>query len=92
MVRRGEKLMQIKSKNDSMVIDYYPIMTPNKQLFGNYRLRVVNFLGQTMNKEIVSNTQMLADKELLIKDESFKVMSCLETNHPPQLMTFEEVK
>ena len=84
--------MQIKSKNDSMVIDYYPIMTPTKKIFANYRLRVVNFLGQTMNKEIVSNTQMLAEKELLIKDESFKVMSCLETNHPPQLMTFEEVK
>ena len=84
--------MQIKSKNDSMVIDYYPIMTPTKKIFANYRLRVVNFLGQTMNKEIVSNTQMLAEKELLIKDESFKVMSCLETNHPPQLMTFTEVK
>ena len=48
------------------------------------------FLGQTLNKEIVSHTQMLADREDLIKDESFKVSS--ETNRPPQLMTFEEVK
>ena len=82
--------MQIKSKNDSMVIDYYPIMTPNKQLFGNYRLRVVNFLGETINKEIISYTQMLADRELLTKDESFRVS--IETNLPPQLMTFTEVK
>ena len=82
--------MQIKSKNDSMIIDYYPIMTPNKQLFGNYRLRVVNFLGETINKEIISYTQMLADRELLTKDESFRVS--IETNLPPQLMTFTEVK
>ena len=82
--------MQIKSKNDSMIIDYYPIMTPNKQLFGNYRLRVVNFLGETINKEIISYTQMLAERENLTKDESFRVS--IETNLPPQLMTFKEVK
>ena len=82
--------MQIKSKNDSMVIDYYPIMTPNKKLFDLHRLRVITFLGETINKEIISYTQMLADREILTKDESFKVSS--ETNRPPQLMTFEEVK
>ena len=90
MVRGGAKLMQIKSKNDSMVIDYYPIMTPTKKIFANYRLRVVYFLGQTLNKEIVSHTQMLAERENLTKDESFKVSS--ESTRPPHLMTFTEVK
>ena len=82
--------MQIKSKNDSMVIDYYPIMTPTKKLLDLHRLRVITFLGETVNKEIISYTQMLADREILTKDESFKVSS--ETNRPPQLMTFTEVK
>ena len=82
--------MQIKSKNDCMVIDYYPIMTPTKKLLANYRLRVLTFIGQTQNKEIISEKEMMTDKELLLKDGSFKI-SC-QTNHPPQLMTFTEVK
>ena len=82
--------MQIKSKNDSIFIDYYPVMTPNRKLLDLHRLRVITFLGETINKEIISYTQMLADREILTKDDSFKVSS--ETNRPPQLMTFEEVK
>ncbi len=82
--------MQIKSKNDCMVIDYYPIMTPTKKLLANYRLRVLTFIGQTQNKEIISEKEMMADRELLLKDDSFKI-SC-QTNRPPQLMTFTEVK
>ena len=82
--------MQIKSKNDCMVIDYYPIMTPTKKLLANYRLRVLTFIGQTQNKEIISEKEMMTDKELLLKDGSFKI-SC-QTNRPPQLMTFTEVK
>ena len=90
MARGGAELMQIKSKNDSMVIDYYPVMTPNRKLLDLHRLRVITFLGETINKEIISYTQMLADRENLTKDESFKVSS--ETNRPPQLMTFKEAK
>ena len=82
--------MQIKSKNDSMVIDYYPIMTPTKTLLDQHRLRVITFLGETINKEIISYSKMLAEKENLTKDESFRVS--IETNLPPQLMTFTEVK
>tara|TARA_B100000927_G_scaffold44785_1_gene32156 strand:+ start:436 stop:684 length:249 start_codon:yes stop_codon:yes gene_type:complete len=82
--------MQIKSKNDCMVIDYYPIMTPTKKLLANYRLRVLTFIGQTQNKEIISEKEMMTDRELLLKDGSFKI-SC-QTNRPPQLMTFTEVK
>ena len=73
-----------------MVIDYYPIMTPTKKLLANYRLRVLTFIGQTQNKEIISEKEMMTDKELLLKDGSFKI-SC-QTNRPPQLMTFTEVK
>ena len=82
--------MQIKSKNDCMIIDYYPIMTPTKKLLANYRLRVLTFIGQTQNKEIISEKEMMTDRELLLKDGSFKI-SC-QTNRPPQLMTFTEVK
>ena len=82
--------MQIKSKNDCMVIDYYPIMTPTKKLLANHRLRVLTFIGQTQNKEVISEKQMMTDRELLLKDGSFKI-SC-QTNRPPQLMTFTEVK
>ena len=82
--------MQIKSKNNCMVIDYYPVMTPTKKLLANYRLRVLTFIGQTQNKEIISEKEMMADRELLLKDGSFKI-SC-QTNRPPQLMTFTEVK
>jgi len=82
--------MQIKSKNNCMVIDYYPVMTPTKKLLANYRLRVLTFIGQTQNKEIISEKEMMTDKELLLKDGSFKI-SC-QTNRPPQLMTFTEVK
>ena len=82
--------MQIKSKNDSMVIDYYPIMTPTRKLLDLHRLRVITFLGETINKEIISYPQMLADKENLTKDESFRVS--IEADLPPQLMTFKEVK
>ena len=82
--------MQIKSENDCMVIDYYPIMTPTKKLLANYRLRVLTFIGQTQNKEIISEKEMMTDRELLLKDGSFKI-SC-QTNRPPQLMTFTEVK
>ena len=53
MVRRGAKLMQIKSKNDSMYVDYYPIMTPTKKLLDLHRLRVITYLGETINKEII---------------------------------------
>ena len=81
--------MQIKSKNDCMIIDYYPIMTPTKKLLANYRLRVLTFIGQTQNKEIISEKEMMTDRELLLKDGSFKI-SC-QTNRPPQLMTFTEV-
>ena len=82
--------MQITSKNGCMVIDYYPVMTPTKKLLANYRLRVLTFIGQTQNKELISEKEMITDRELLIKDGSFKV-SC-QTNLPPQYMTFTEVK
>ena len=73
---------------DTYLVDNYSINCKGN-LIDLSKPKIMGIINVTPDS-FYDGGKIKSDKELLIKDDSFKVSS--ETNRPPQLMTFEEVK
>ena len=61
--------MQITSKGDTIVLDYYPIKTWSNNIIPDKYLRILTFKGQTQTKRIVSTQQL--DEEVRDRVDNF---------------------
>tara|TARA_B100000686_G_scaffold21299_1_gene19481 strand:+ start:138 stop:389 length:252 start_codon:yes stop_codon:yes gene_type:complete len=61
--------MQITSKGDTIVLDYYPIKSWSNNIIPDKYLRILTFKGQTQTKRIVSTQQL--DEEVRDRVDNF---------------------
>ena len=74
--------MQITSKGDTIVLDYYPIKTWSNNIIPEKYLRILTFKGETQTKRIV--TQDKLDEEVRDRVDNFNYRITGNKDNPPQ--------
>ena len=74
--------MQITSKGDTIVLDYYPIKTWSNNIIPEKYLRILSFKGQTQTKRIV--TQDKLDEEVRDRVDNFNYRITGNKDNLPQ--------
>ena len=74
--------MQITSKGDTIVLDYYPIKTWSNNIIPEKYLRILTFKGQTQTKRIV--TQDKLDEEVRDRVDNFNYRITGNKDNLPQ--------
>ena len=77
-------IMQIKSIDESMCVDYYEIKGVNGQIDTNNRLKVLTFMGETMKKGVINVWKMAEELDDYLQNYHYKVT--INTKRPPQLV------
>ena len=73
--------MQITSKGDTIVLDYYPIKTWNNDIIPEKYLRILTFKGQTQTKRIITEAQL--NEEILDRVSNYNYnVTDNHTNRP----------
>ena len=80
--------MQIKSSCESMCIDYYEIKDINGKIDTQNRLKVLTFLGETMQKGVINVYKMAEELNDYLWNCNYKVT--INTKRPPQLVLKKE--
>ena len=76
--------MQIKSQCESMCVDYYEIKDANGKIDTQNRLKVLTFLGETMQKGVINVYKMAEELNDYLWNCNYKVT--INTKRPPQLV------
>ena len=79
--------MQITSKGDTIVLDYYPIKTWSNNIIPEKYLRILTFKGQTQTKRIV--TQDKLDEEVRDRVDNYNYKITGNNDNLPQFFTSE---
>ena len=79
--------MQITSKGDTIVLDYYPIKTWSNNIIPDKYLRILTFKGQTQTKRIVSTQQL--DEEVRDRVDNFSYSITGNKDNLPQYHNLE---
>ena len=74
--------MQITSKGDTIVLDYYPIKTWSNNIIPEKYLRILSFKGQTQTKRIVSTQQL--DEEVRDRVDNYSYSITNNNDNLPQ--------
>ena len=80
--------MQIKSQCESMCVDYYEIKDINGKIDTQNRLKVLTFLGETMQKGVINVYKMAEELNDYLWNCNYKVT--INTKRPPQLVLKKE--
>ena len=80
--------MQIKSSCESMCVDYYEIKDANGKIDTQNRLKVLTFLGETMQKGVIDVYKMAEELNDYLWNCNYKVT--INTKRPPQLVLKKE--
>ena len=80
--------MQIKSQCESMCVDYYEIKDANGKIDTQNRLKVLTFLGETMQKGVINVYKMAEELNDYLWNCNYKVT--INTKRPPQLVLKKE--
>ena len=80
--------MQIKSQCESMCVDYYEIKDINGKIDTQNRLKVLTFLGETMQKGVIDVYKMAEELDDYLQNYNYKVT--INTKRPPQLVLKKE--
>ena len=80
--------MQIKSSCESMCVDYYEIKDVNGKIDTKNRLKVLTFLGETMQKGVIDVYKMAEELNDYLWNCNYKVT--INTKRPPQLVLKKE--
>ena len=80
-------IMQIKSSDGAMTVDYYEVKDFLGEVKKNVRLRVLTFVTETVNKKLIHINDM-AD-ELFDRLENYNYAVTINTNRPAQYVTTE---
>ena len=80
--------MQIKSSCESMCVDYYEIKDINGKIDTQNRLKVLTFLGETMQKGVIDVYKMAEELNDYLWNCNYKVT--INTKRPPQLVLKKE--
>ena len=80
--------MQIKSSCESMCVDYYEIKDINGKIDTQNRLKVLTFLGETMQKGVINVYKMAEELNDYLWNCNYKVT--INTKRPPQLVLKKE--
>ena len=65
--------MQIKSSCESMCVDYYEIKDVNGKIDTKNRLKVLTFLGETMQKGVINVWKMAEELDDYLWNYNYKV-------------------
>ena len=74
--------MQITSKGDTIVLDYYPIKSWSNNIIPDKYLRILTFKGETQTKRIVSTQQL--DEEVRDRVDNFNYSITGNKDNLPQ--------
>ena len=74
--------MQITSKGDTIVLDYYPIKTWSNNIIPDKYLRILTFKGETQTKRIVSTSQL--DEEVRDRVDNYSYSITGNKDNLPQ--------
>ena len=77
--------MQITSKGDTIVLDYYPIKTWNNNIIPEKYLRILTFKGETQTKRIVTESQL--DEEVRDRVDNYQYSITGNKDNLPQFHT-----
>ena len=80
--------MQIKSSCESMCVDFYEIKDINGKIDTQNRLKVLTFLGETMQKGVIDVYKMAEELNDYLWNCNYKVT--INTKRPPQLVLKKE--
>ena len=80
--------MQIKSIDESMCVDYYGIKGINGNIDTQNRLKVLTFMGETMQKGVINVYKMAEELNDYLWNCNYKVT--INTKRPPQLVLKKE--
>ena len=80
--------MQIKSSCESMCVDYYEIKDINGKIDTQNRLKVLTFMGETMQKGVINVYKMAEELNDYLWNCNYKVT--INTKRPPQLVLKKE--
>ena len=79
--------MQITSKGDTIVLDYYPIKTWSNNIIPDKYLRILSFKGETQTKRIVNEAQL--DEEVRDRVDNYNYKITGNNDNLPQFFTSE---
>ena len=80
--------MQIKSSCESMCVDYYEIKDVHGKIDTQNRLKVLTFMGETMQKGVINVYKMAEELNDYLWNCNYKVT--INTKRPPQLVLKKE--
>ena len=80
--------MQIKSQCESMCVDIYEIKDINGKIYTQNRLKVLTFMGETMQKGVINVYKMAEELNDYLWNCNYKVT--INTKRPPQLVLKKE--
>ena len=61
------KIMQFKSENEETLIDYYETKDVHNEIHDKVRLRVITFLGKTIEKKPINVYDMAEEIDILLE-------------------------
>ena len=80
--------MQIKSSCESMCVDFYEIKGANGKIDTQNRLKVLTFLGETMQRGVIDVYKMAEELNDYLWNCNYKVT--INTKRPAQLVLKKE--
>ena len=77
------KIMQFKSENEETLIDYYETKDVHNEIHDKVRLRVITFLGKTIEKKPINVYDMAEEIDILL-EKNYAVT--INTKRPAQFV------